>query len=254
MKYQYGPDYTHEEGTVELVAVLKQLQRSPLGYPTVLRYTHQCRGELIATPGTNASMQDDLKTKITAMEDAYSSDGKNCGLLHNDDSHSIHWFDNEDATMLSGTVVVQPPQFPVGDGAEYAAYRSFAFAIYADYLHQDKQEIYDYKESLTFQGSGGKRIAVTELDTGFPDVQEVSQHTPQTIVQSGMSVGLTTWPTANTPYYGDGDLLQGPSSSSSFQPPSRIGRNGWLYTTTWNYVFKSPLYLINEPTQFTPET
>jgi|OM-RGC.v1.010773497 hypothetical protein len=186
-KLVYG-DYEHDAGEVELVNVSKRTTHSPRGYRQTTRETWQIQGIL------QAADESSVKTKIAALQAAYSQDKQDVDFRMPDGSSSAHYM--RTANTVDG-VRVRELSFPEGKGAEHSTYRTYRITLEADYDETSNetdaagQSVLKFEESIMITGTGGPKFKFLPTINGLPIKQQVQQRTTMKIVQSGQAVGRT---------------------------------------------------------------
>jgi hypothetical protein len=188
MILKYGT-YTCAQDTLTLAVV-----RDPLRNEFGMRYGYRERwtitGEL---QGADSAA---LTTAIAAMQTAFASDGQDLCLYLNDGmTKTVH--ELVSATAIGGVRILAGPEFPDGDGAEYAVIRTYKITAEAEYEDEGADELLGYQETITVTGTGGPRRVVLVPLVGTPIMQQTSTATPVEVTQDGYALGLTDYPAAN---------------------------------------------------------
>lgn len=234
MYFKYG-SYRHPDGEVGLIAHDVFANRTVRGHVLTLRNIMSLSLDVIADG------QAAIKARIQQIETAYARDGYDAGFYHDNNARSSHGLLT--ANALNGVQVVQRPSFFDADGAEYATHRSGRITLQADYLPADAATLLDYRENVTFRGSGQNRKQLLVTDTGRPEQYILAQYTPQAVVQSGSATTRVSPYTAQPRFPRQWmDEEQSETSSETF-----IVEGLQLFVTTWAYVFYSPQPLSGGP-------
>lgn len=242
MYLKYGT-YTHALDESSLV-ISKDTLLTDGNLPRAVRHRWQVSGLLIA------DSQAALTTAIAALEAAYAKPGQDATLLLDDGSTATaHKLVSSQA--VGGVIVTQPPSYPLGTGAEYAAGhgRSYTLALEAEIPITGTYaiETLSWDETLTFSG-GLPRYVHLELRNGPPQKQLVSQATTYRASQSGRAVGYRNYPSVPAPLWSD-PLDR--NVTRRVPKTTGLGSNRTLseFEVSWNYSFESAFPLAGNPTQ-----
>ncbi len=235
MYIKYG-SFQHEDNDTSIV-VSKRRIRDRRGRHSITRHRYVVRGELLA------STQATIKTKIAALENAYSIDGRDFGLYHDDGTVSGHFLDSSQA--IGGTRVVSLT-YPEGEGAEYATTRTYQIELEGDVLHDGGLELFE--ETVDIRGDGGPRTVLIETLSGPPVLQQTNARTIVRATQSGMAIGRAGLVSPPTPLW-PRPIYKPEQSSMSRRSPQRFNNEFLNYTVRWNYVFESPVPLSGRPNE-----
>lgn len=190
------------------------------------------------------SSQDDLRTKASALMQAYQIQNQLLGLYHDDGSLSHIYLDPAEA--LGGVKVTQPPSFTNARGrAEYATGRSYEITVEADYPALFNG-LLSFQESLSFQGNGGPRHVFFELMQGSPVRQQVAAKTLYRATQSGSAVGQLAYPTVPAPLWPN--YLLNPDAGITYTGGTFTGSTFTGFGVSWNYQFVSDVPFFGLPT------
>jgi hypothetical protein len=185
--------YSHQQDEVR-VTIDKQKVYSENGI-TVEHELHRwtIEGEVLgSTPG-------EIVANFQALEQAYGTDGADLILRFNDGATVAHRLLNSDT--YSGTRIISPPSYPIGDGTELHNARTYRIVIEAEVKPTDPgSNILLFQESLTFEG-GGPELAVVPLLVGPPDIQTLYQQTEVLAVQEGTITGRNFYPALPSPLF-----------------------------------------------------
>lgn len=191
-------------------------------------------GELYGTPS-------ELDTLIPLLEAAYASDGYDARILHDNGSPSAHALIN--SQTMERVKVVQRPNFPKGDGAEYANCRSYRIALQAEFpitISPGTGGKIGSQEILEIIGDGGPQVIVTEYLNGPAQPQQVRQFTKVQVTQSGTATGYGGFPTPSPPLYPD--ALQRNRKRLSYKPPAKrvgfVDAKNQIFEISWSYYFE----------------
>lgn len=176
---------------------------------------------------------------ITAMADlvaAYSIQGGD--LYWTKGGTVMHQLEN--VSTLAGIKVTVPPHFPNNGNGELTTFRRYACTVEADVIFTEinplSPQILKYEESFNTTGTGGAKIGFLPTLTGNYQKQILTAKSTITIVQSGMSVGLGAYPTANTPIWPDDEHID----RRQINLAAKRRRNGVdvEYPIHWTYTFE----------------
>lgn len=235
MKLAYG-SYVHAANEVTL-AISRSEITSPVGRSIGHRERWTITGELFG----NSSAE--LTTAINALVTAYSVNGNNLILFEDDlSTWTAHAMISSLAT--GGVRITTKPEFPVGDGTEYATVRSYSIVAEADF-YNGNFPLLEFSETVEVTG-GGPRVIWIETRTGPPVQQMVSQQTTSRATQSGRAVGLGNYPNPADPIWPG--LEDSTQRRITRETPRFSGDNKVEYPVSWSYVFESSGPLFGTPT------
>lgn len=237
MYVQYG-SYQFDANNVA-VTLTQRRNFARRGEPVTITKQMTLDGILLPDSATQAS----IKTKIDAFEDAFAEHGEDLGLYHDDGSVSAHFLDS--SASLGGVRIIDV-SYPDGDGrsGQYATRRSFRVTAEAEFS-ASSDGLVIFRETLQFIGSGGIRDTLVETRTGIPQRQIISLQTPQTIIQSGSSVGLEAYVNFPAPIFPG--IEQHPQRRLTNGDPERIPGGFRNWPRSWQYTFLSETPLFSNP-------
>jgi hypothetical protein len=236
--FKYG-SYSHTSGTVDLVNFNTDRILDGRGKAQLVRKSMSIQGTLIGT-GT----QGNLKSQIEELETAYSVNGRDAVLLHDDGTQSAHTLTNGRSV---GGVIVASLNYPVGGAGEYATQRSYTISLHADYLATGADNIVSWNDTVSITGTGGPRKVVLSTISGPAVVQTLAQRTPVRATQSGSGVGFNSWPPPPRPFSAQNEEQERRSIKRT--QPERRNRQFSNYAISWSYSFSSASPLIGYPSQ-----
>lgn len=228
MYFKYG-SYTHDTGEILLASYTKQRMKSERNRLVFTRHTMELQGEVCLTG------QAAIKTRLEAIEAAYSVDGNDAVLYHDDGTQSAHRMISDQS--LNG-VRVLTFDYPRGEHEQYATGRTYRIVLQADYLTEE-DSIYSFSETLTFIGNGGTMWEHIPHFLGPPSVRVVYTQTPQTIRQQGTVVGVTGWPLVPSPLL-PAQYEHQERRSIALRSPLVLQQNqNMMYAVEYSYEFSS---------------
>lgn len=233
MFFKYG-FYSHAENEV-LLTTQKRPVYSARGLRQATRVTYQLSGQILSDSASN------LAVSIAALESAYSVDGYSFGLFYGDGSATSLYVNSADT--LGGTRVVAGPEYPKGDGSEFATSRTYTITLEADYP-ATVDPLLDYRETVSLFGGGQSFVHLQTL-TGPPQKQIVAQQTVYRAEQSGSSIGYGIWLPPPAPLWPYAELQ--PQRRISRTSPRVTGRSVSEFLTEWSYAFESATPLVGFP-------
>ena len=236
--FKYG-NYSHTSGTVDLVNFSASRVLDGRGLNQMIRKTMTIEGTLIGD-GT----QSNLKSQIDELETAYSTNGKNAALLHDDGSTSSHSLNN---SRSIGGVRVVGLSYATGGPGEYATQRTFTIELEADFLATNADNTVSFQDTVSMQGTGGPRKIVIATISGAVVEQTIAQRTPVRATQSGQAVGFNGYPQPAPPFSPANEVVERREITRT--NPERRSRSFVNYTTAWSYSFISTVPLIGNPSQ-----
>ncbi|MBA2116785.1 hypothetical protein [Bremerella alba] len=227
-------EYTHPIGEPQ-IAISKRPILNSGGVPVAHTVAWTIQGVLLG------SGQADLDAKIDALTTAYARQNEDVVLLLSDGvTESQHTLKVRDTR--GGVYVTQGPDFPQGNGPEYATRRSFAVQISAEVpVRGSIAAVMNFNETLSTAG-GGPRYAHIETALGFPIKQQLRRATTYLATQSGTATGYAVYPSVPPPMFGHANLAQAPKITR--RSPDWVGNSTRNFTVHWQYHFEAaaPLY------------
>ncbi|HEY2250716.1 MAG TPA: hypothetical protein VGH74_06630 [Planctomycetaceae bacterium] len=235
MFLRYGA-YTHANNE-PAVQIGKQAVFSRRGYRRAVRETWRIVGVL------HAADQPGLTSAIAALRSAYNVNGLDLGLYLDDGvtptDHVLI------STAALGGTRVTALEFPSGTGAEYSTYRSYSISVEADFP-DTSNNLLDFSETLSFEGSGGPRMVFLDTLAGLPQQQIARQRTTYRARQEGRAVGLATYPAVAPPIWPAAELQD--QRRLILRAPRRVAGNLTDFVAEWTYMFESVSPLAGGPT------
>ncbi len=222
-------EYTHPIGQPQ-IAISKRPILDRGGVPIAHAVTWSIQGMLLG------SGQADLDAQIERLTAAYARQNEDVVLLLSDGvTESQHTLQVKDTR--GGVYVTQGPDFPKGDGPEYATRRSFAVQLSAEVPIADSHAaVMHFTETLSTSG-GGPSYRHVETALGFPIKQQLRRATTYHATQSGAATGYTLYPRVPGPIFGEANLAQAPRITR--RSPQVVGNSMRNFTVSWQYRFES---------------
>lgn len=180
------------------------------------------RGEILANGQTS------INTRVGQILSALALEGGEVVFLK-DDGSDTHI--KLPAAGARGIRIVENSLTMEEGKAHFATALPFAMAFEAEYAIADGDPYVSYQETITKIGNGGPRTIIQELDYGPPVEQVVATHTPVTIVQQGVAVGASGYPTFPVPLFGS----DAPDESRSYETPEISGYAATNFAIRWSY-------------------
>ena len=140
--FQYG-SHRHADSEVQLVSLRKQAVENERGEAEAVRWTMQIRGVIAG------DSQDALRSAIQTVEQAYSRNGEDAGLYHDDGTPSPHVMKTKDAI---GGVRIASLAFSEASGEEYAVQRTYDVVLEADFPAPAAGDLQAWEETLAAIG------------------------------------------------------------------------------------------------------
>lgn len=234
---QYG-DFQHETGECE-VSITKSAQYNEVSN-TIERLTQRwtISGMLLAPS------QAQLASKITALELAYSVDGKDATLRYESNSPTPHQLLT--ATALGGVRIIEPISYPDGGRGEFAVWRKYRVTLEAIYLG-GPSGIVLWNEVISAAG-GVPLYGFAQPIYGLPQKQLLATNTTYRVVQQGRAVGRTAYPSFPAKLWPN-DLVD---VEETKEGPSWTKNNGVYqyqdFPIAWRYFYESSTLLNGTPT------
>lgn len=231
--------YQHEANTVTLASFNYRPVRTPRGRRMTTRVEMHIVGELLADPtlSTDLQRQDDLNTKIAAMNTAYEADYEDVGFYRDDNDVTAHFIQSSNATSLTGNVLLYLNWAP-GDDTEFCAKRSFQAGFYNEFVDAYSNVI-DYVDSVKRIGRAGPIYQWRNYPTIPAQPRMTNLYSTQLIVHVGKATALIGHPTPPVPLASGANFLQH-LSEVTYISPKRWGQGYAVYQTMWKYVYAFP--------------
>lgn len=233
MYIKYG-SYAHTREQASLMSLTVRPLLSERGFRKSIIAEATVHGEFIIGAGDD---QYDISTLISGLEAAFSVDGQDWGLYHDDNTPTPHFLDSDHPDSLTGNQVVMK-SFPANHGGEYATGREFAYTIRNEFMSAESL-ILEYQETISHQGTAGPRVEWTEFRTGPPLYRVQSEQSIQTIRQSGYAVTIGTYLDPPPPILPPPYELQHLRTISR-TTPTRFPQGFMGYKIHWDYVYNTP--------------
>ena len=225
--FQFAPE---EAG----LAVRAEFVRSPRGFKQYQRVRYDIDGELCIEGG-----QYDITTRLNQIIAAFSTDGGDIGLYHDNGTPSTH-FMSTTTNNLTGNQVLYS-QFPTTSQGEYTSGRKFQIGIGA-LLYDPDNLLVAHHDSLHRTSNAGPhwRWRRGPRNWGFyPEM--LYPQTMQTIVHSGYRIAMDTWPLPVSPFY-DPPFEENTQRVVIHHSPIRYPNGYAEYRTEWKYIYKLPTF------------
>lgn len=235
--FSYG-GYSHADNEVNVDTHTVHSVYDQSGFRKSVVHRLECSGKLHAdTPAL-------VSIAMRVMQTAYNRENQ-IAVLKIDGANTHHRITPIGSIM--GVQVTDPPSWIGDDGSEFTTYRSYRFAVEAEYYVTGRFNLLDFEETVTVTGTGGPRLVVIEtLDTA-PVMQLTNRQTRVTIVQAGRALGLRFRPTPPSPLFPAG--LQGPSASIG-KRSARERASNTEHEVTWSYTMLAVGPVNAEPHNF----
>lgn len=128
--------------------------------------------------------------------------------------------------------------YPVGNGAEYTTYRTYALTIEAKRKPNGRDggdNILEFSQSIEMNGDGGPDWVFQPVTSGDWPAATLTEKTPVTITQSGTALGQTryVWATPLFPASEKGKLRRLLKTS----PQKRVPEAS-RFQSSWSYTFE----------------
>lgn len=199
--------YSHEPGECYPMIIEARPLFTDRGvrYATNVRY--QVGGDICFTDAEKAAIdagteteQSTLTTRISALEVAYSDEYKDYGFYLDDGTTpTAHAITNDQADNYSGNRILSV-SFPSRLPTEYTNTRSFQCTVSSVLLDSLSNTMYA-KEEIMWRGTGGEMWTYRPTYAGNLERETIFPSTPVSIVQRGILIGLTAYPTAPLPWW-----------------------------------------------------
>ena len=182
--------------------------------------------------------QNEVNSKVTAMQEAFAEDYKDCGLMKDDDSPSVHYLINDNILNLSGNIVIYQ-QYPQTVEGEFASGRKFAIGVAAEVLDPDTS-LLDYQDNIQIIGNAGPRYEWRWNPFWKYYCELESPVSLQRIVHQGYAVGLRTYVLPPPPFYAP-PFEDNLNRFVGWDGPKRYAQGFSDYVTRWRYQYTLPI-------------
>lgn len=180
-------------------------------------------------------IQDDLNTKMSAVQDAFSLDYETIGFYRNDGDVTIHELDNNSSDNWTGNQLLDFRWIDSPD--EWVGTRNYRWAIYADLL-DPYSGIVDYSDRVVKIGSAGPIKSWRNFPTGPSFGRELSEQSYQRVIHQGYAVALSGYVAAPSPLASGINYIEHLSQVGRKSPKKYSGTLKYaMYTTYWKYVY-----------------
>lgn len=234
MYLAYG-DYEHVKPEVRIDC---QLEQGGRGNPMRWRY------KVTVSNWLSGAGISELSAKLIALENAHERPDASAGLRYYDDNDvtALEW----SAAQTMGGIKIESFNYPDGIGAEWATKRKYEIVFAFDIKYQSAEEVVSFTESLSFSG-GGPRTAYSQPIEGLPERYQIAENTIYKAVESGVVVGLTTWPDVPPARWPDALNTADDEEISKGEP--REFNNGVpaMFPVSWSRTYYSPVALDADP-------
>lgn len=226
IRLQYG-DYEHPLSEAA-VSISRRPEFDDSGNDFAIRNIWSIQGELLGTS------QADISTQIQQLEDAYSQQNRNVRLEFEGGQATAHQINVQDT--IDGVRVSAGPSYPVGQGAEYANFRTYTIQIEALVKTGKGTSLIFWDEVVGSTGGQPRDILIETLNT-IPIRQRVADATTVIVTQTGRAMSNIGWPIAPAPVLPNEAILQ---QRITRRAPQETFSDGFatrrLWETTWSYV------------------
>jgi len=178
-----------------------------------------------------------LVTATASLDAAYAVNGYDL-VLYDGSGNAVRSLIS--SSTMGGVVITQGPDYPEGEGAEWANKRVYEITAEAEVLTSGVSNLVSYSETLSFSGGGPLRVYLTTL-RGLPQLQETARYTPYVVRQSGNAVGLFARPAPADPLF-PGALIRSPEITE--QTPEFKAGQYKNFGISWSYEFQSASPLV----------
>lgn len=181
----------------------------------------------------------DTNTRLQKIIDAFSTDGKDCGLFHTDGRKTVHFLEDGWVNNMTGNMVIMK-QLPITENGEFVTGRQFTLKVGA-YLFDPEAEILEHQDTLHRASNAGPhwKWERNRFWAFFPRL--LAPFTMQHIQHFGYRVGATTWPLPVSPLYFPPFEANHLREVTHHAPQTY--KRGWTgYKTSWKYIYTLPTF------------
>lgn len=230
VKYGAFPFEPWEAG----LSVYQQHVHSSRGFKQYQRVRYDIDGELCIPTG-----QYDITTRLNQIITAFSTDGFDIGLYHDDNSPSHHFMSSSDINNLTGNQVIYA-KFPVTAQGEYTSGRRFQIGVSA-LLNNYEADLVEHRDSLHRHSNAGPhwRWRRNRFWGFYPEI--VTPNTMQIIHHVGYRVAMSAYPLPVTPFYAQ-PFEMNHERRVSFTSPRRHPNGYTEYRVDWHYIYRLPTF------------
>lgn len=239
MYFRLGNIYTHADNELSLVST-RTSELDQAGRPVQYNDRWVLNGQIQATGGV--ALLAAQQSLMTAYLDHNVRMQAFAGLYFTGGTPTSYFWNA--FNTLGGIHCPQGPNFPRGDGQQWANARDYEIVLEAEFPAGLQSNTIEWSESVSTQGGGGQRIVGIENRYDRPVLQRVSRSTPVTYIQEGTAKGRYYYPRlppALVPEY-----LNSPDCYCRRQTPRLRVAGGYGtqtdYVVSWRYVMILPVF------------
>lgn len=238
MYFKVG-SYQHDDNTVTVASFNYRPVRSPRGRRMTTRVEFHVRGELLAAPNltTNLQKQDDLNTKMLALEAAYSADYQDVGFYRDDGDVTSMFLQSAHSSSLTGNVLTYLNWAP-GDDTEFCSKKTFQAGFFNEFV-SSYSNVVDYQDTIQRIGTAGPIKSWRLYPTAYPQPRLLAYYSVQKVVHSGYAVSLLGYPTPPSPLASGWNYLEH-FTTIAYTSPKKWGQGYAMYRTAWKYIYAFP--------------
>lgn len=229
----YG-NYRHKVNSSG-ITISSEVEETDTGVPYRVVTTCDIEGRLVNARGAPASKLDSM---IYALENAYSVQGQDFGILHDDGRPTAVYWRNSQSI---GGIRTKMLAYPKYQGGEYCTYRSFRIGVKIVHPLGPAPRYTRFSETLNIEG-GGEVYGVREVNYGPGVRQRKRTHQKCTATQTGTAVCRGAWPIIPDPIWPFALVTPNPKITRSIRPMGGQRTNNlvleevevsWAYEYEW---------------------
>ena len=235
MYLKYGGfQFNHGEATIASVDIVSNYSARGFRISRTIRY--DIEGEVCSNTGDPK----DVTARLNDIENAFSVDGLDFGLYHDDGSLSTHFLLSNIAANLTGNQVLYA-KYPGAHGGEFVDGRMFALGVGAELLAVETPLLH-YTDSVRQIGNGAADVR-WRVHPRFRRwvADQVAPATKIMYIHSGFAETLGAWFEPPPPYFTSPLFLKSQSVELGREHPKRRPQGYLGRITTWRYVYETPV-------------
>lgn len=187
--------------------------------------THAVTGKL------RADTVSELEAMIFELEAALAAGSYlAAGLYHENNNPTAHVM--RTAATLDGIKLIDGPNYPVGQGAEYSVFRTVQFSIQAEIKNQNI-DLVQFTESISINGGTRPSAWLIPADERIWPIRQRLPRVPYVITQSGTAETYSLAFAFPDPLFGEPDEVTKTNTGAEFAAGRQATRKwAWSYRST----------------------
>lgn len=237
MYVKYG-NFSFESGEATIARTRSHGNFSKRGFQETTQFIYEIEGEVCAPP-EEANKQEFVHNRLVEITNAFSTGGKDVGLMYADNSPTIQYLKTDHVNNLTGNQILGV-DLPFAGQGEYVDGRKFHITIGAEFATLDTP-LLDYHDTITQIGNGGADIR-WQLDPIFRRWSGV-RVSPTTLVRyihEGYAETVGAWFSPPPPLFASPLNLPSKEQWVTRNHPTMKPRYKWATKIVWHYEYILP--------------